>query len=211
VTPPPPRSRRSGYRHGNLRAALVDAGLELARAGGPDAVVLREATRRVGVVPNAAYRHFADRGALLQAVCTAAMDELAGAMAAELDARGPGRDPEAARERLRAIGAAYVRFAQRQPGLFLTAFSTAGEASGNGPPEPGTGRPDPFGLLGRVLDELVTAGALPPDRRADADFAAWAAVHGLAMLLVGGPLHGLAPEDADRVERHLLEVVVRGL
>ena len=56
------RGRRS-YRHGDLRRALLDAGVALAREGGPDAVVLREATRRAGVVPNAAYRHFAGRQA----------------------------------------------------------------------------------------------------------------------------------------------------
>ena len=66
---------------GAVRDGLVAAGLELARAGGPDAVVLREATRMVGVVPNAAYRHFADRDELLAAVCTAAMDELSARIA----------------------------------------------------------------------------------------------------------------------------------
>src|SRR4051812_38835116 len=50
----PPVPGRSTYRHGDLRRALLDAGIELARSGGPDAVVLREATRRAGVVPNAA-------------------------------------------------------------------------------------------------------------------------------------------------------------
>ena len=40
---PPPRST---YRHGDLRRALLEAGVELARAGGPEAVVLREATRK---------------------------------------------------------------------------------------------------------------------------------------------------------------------
>ncbi|MEP6791526.1 MAG: helix-turn-helix domain-containing protein, partial [Ramlibacter sp.] len=59
---------RSTYRHGDLYRALLDAGIELARAGGPAAVVLREATRRAGVVPNAAYRHFAGRDELLMAV-----------------------------------------------------------------------------------------------------------------------------------------------
>src|SRR5215475_9834863 len=59
---------------GAVRGGLIAAGLELARTGGPDAVVLREATRMVGVVPNAAYRHFADRDEL-----RAAVDELADA------------------------------------------------------------------------------------------------------------------------------------
>src|SRR5438046_10198225 len=57
---------------GAVRDGLVAAGLELARTGGPDAVVLREATRMVGVVPNAAYRHFAGRDELLAAGAAAA-------------------------------------------------------------------------------------------------------------------------------------------
>src|SRR5215472_17309598 len=75
---------RDTYRHGDLRRALLEAGLALARDGGPDAVVLREATRRAGVVPNAAYRHFANRHALLQAVRAAALSALAVAMETEL-------------------------------------------------------------------------------------------------------------------------------
>src|ERR1700756_1275823 len=119
--PQPQRRRRP---RGAVRDGLVAAGLELARAGGPEAVVLREATRMVGVVPNAAYRHFADRDELLAAVCSAAMRELAGRMAAGV-ARVPGRygDAAAARRRLRAIGRAYLEFAHEEPGLFATAFA----------------------------------------------------------------------------------------
>src|SRR3954465_4157419 len=69
--------RRGPRPRGTVRSALVKAGVERARSGGPDAVVLREVTRMVGVVPNAAYRHFADRDALLAAVRDAAVDELA--------------------------------------------------------------------------------------------------------------------------------------
>src|SRR6202040_751336 len=76
-TSPPARST---YRHGDLRRALLEAGIELARGGGPDAVVLREATRRAGVVPNAAYRHFASRQELLQAVRASALVAVAVAM-----------------------------------------------------------------------------------------------------------------------------------
>ena len=38
----------SSYHHGNLRAALIEAAVELARAKGPDGVVLREVARRPG-------------------------------------------------------------------------------------------------------------------------------------------------------------------
>src|ERR1700756_2560098 len=119
--PQPQRRRRP---RGAVRDGLVAAGLELARAGGPEAVLLREATRMVGVVPNAAYRHFADRDELLAAVCAAAMGELGDRMAADV-ARVPGRhgDPAAARGRLGAIGLAYLRVAREEPGLFATAFA----------------------------------------------------------------------------------------
>src|SRR5262245_22765448 len=102
---------RSTYRHGDLRRALLEAGIALAQAGGPDAVVLREATRRAGVVPNAAYRHFASRLELLRAVRMAALSRLALSMEAELDALGAALGPaELARASLRAIGLGYLRF-----------------------------------------------------------------------------------------------------
>ncbi len=65
------------YHHGNLREALIEAGLATARAEGPEAVVLRAATRAAGVSPNAAYRHFADRDELLGAVARRCMEKLA--------------------------------------------------------------------------------------------------------------------------------------
>src|ERR1700744_4335202 len=114
---------RRAYHHGDLRRALLDAGIAWAREGGPDAVVLREATRRAGVVPNAAYRHFASRDALLQAVRAAALATLAVAMEKELARIGRA---DIARAGLRAIGTAYLRFAQKEPGLFRTAFSVSG-------------------------------------------------------------------------------------
>src|SRR5262245_9984460 len=102
---------RSTYRHGALRRALLEAGIALAQSGGPDAVVLREATRRAGVVPNAAYRHFASRMELIQAVRMTALSRLALSMEAQLDALDSGLDPaQLARASLRAIGPGYLPF-----------------------------------------------------------------------------------------------------
>src|SRR6202047_3998541 len=84
-------SERSTYRHGDLQRALLEAGIQLARGGGPDAVVLREATRRAGVVPNAAYRHFASRQELLQAVRSAALSALACERLAPVTCASPGQ------------------------------------------------------------------------------------------------------------------------
>ena len=56
---------KKSYHHGALHSALVQASIALAREGGPDRVILREAARAAGVSHSAAYRHFADREALL--------------------------------------------------------------------------------------------------------------------------------------------------
>ena len=190
---------------GAVRDGLVAAGLELARTGGPDAVVLREATRMVGVVPNAAYRHFADRDELLTAVCTAAMRELATRMAAGVG-RVPGAhgDPAAARRRLRAIGTAYFEFAREEPGLFATAFAVP-QQHAYGAPDGRTG-PDrtPLDQLRDALDELVDAGVLDRRRRAGIEYPIWSAVHGLAVLTGPGPLRDVP----DATRRHLEELTL---
>ena len=209
-----PAAPRPRGRHGDLRNALLAAGMDLARAGGPDAVVLREATRRAGVVPNAAYRHFADRGALLHAICTAAMTQLATAMEAEQATVPPGGDPAArARSRLRAVGTGYLRYARSEPGLFRTAFSSVEEHVDikTDADAAGAGGRTPFQLLSAALDEAVAAGILPAQRRPDAEFLAWSAVHGLAMLLIDGPLRALEPGHVDRIGDRLLDMIEGGL
>ena len=204
---------RSTYRHGDLRRALLEAGLALARGGGPDAVVLREATRRAGVVPNAAYRHFAGRGDLLHAVRAASLSALASAIEDEL-ARVPATlaPALAARGKLRAIGTAYVGFAQREPGLFRMAFTPSDRAPTDADPAmAGASGLNPFQLLGAVLDEMVAAGALSPAKRPAAEYAAWSSVHGLSLLLIAGPLHAMPDAERERALEAVLAMVENGL
>lgn len=203
---------RDTYRHGDLRRALLEAGIALARAGGPDAVVLREATRRAGVVPNAAYRHFAGRPALLQAVRGAALSAVAGAMEAELAALRPATlsPAELARASLRAVGTGYLRFARQEPGLFRTAFALPIDAEEGADRGPQSGL-NPFQLLGAALDRMVQAGLLPAARRPGAEHLAWSAVHGLAMLVLDGPLRRLTPAQRAALGQRLIDMVEQGL
>jgi AcrR family transcriptional regulator len=208
------KSPRSTYRHGDLRRALLDAGIELARAGGPEAVVLREATRRAGVAPNAAYRHFASREALLQAVRASALAAVARAMEAELD--GIAADlshADMARASLRAVGTGYLRFAQRETGLFRTAFVPRDAMIQATPALPAAGHSglNPFELLGSALDELVAAGVMPAGRRDGAEYLAWSAVHGLAVLVIDGPLGSVVGPQMEQVGQRLLDMVEKGL
>lgn len=209
----PGAPKRSTYRHGDLRQALLDAGVQLARGGGPEAVVLREATRRAGVVPNAAYRHYASRHELLQAVRSAALAALAVAIEAELaKLRRHDNPAEFARASLRAVGTGYLRFAQAEPGLFRTAFSVPDDLRGSAVPEKAGGSGlNPFQLLGAALDRLADAGVLPPERRLGAEYLAWSAVHGLSMLVIDGPLRKLSPTQVRVIGQRLLDMVEQGL
>ncbi len=207
------RAGRTTYRHGDLRRALLTAGIDMARAGGPGSVVLRAATRRAGVAPNAAYRHFRDRAALLGAVCDAAQSALAAAIEVEQAALPPADDPAAAaRARFRAVGTGYLRFARAEPGLFRTAFSVPDNLDGrDNAARAGHSGLTPFQLLAAALDGLVEAGVLPRDRRPGAEFLAWSAVHGLATLLIDGPLRAVDDEQAQEIGRRVVEMVDQGL
>lgn len=192
-------STREGYHHGHLREALVDAAIALAAESGPSGVVLRAVTRQVGVSPNAAYRHFADRDALLAEVAHRAMQGLVDAMARRQESVPTDGDPrQRAVERLEAIGRGYVDFALAQPGLFRVCFAAppevalpAAHAAPDAAPDPAA---DPFGVLNAALDDLVAVGHLPAERRPGAEVLCWSAVHGFATLHLDGPLAG-TPDD----------------
>jgi AcrR family transcriptional regulator len=207
VRPVTPRGR---YHHGDLANALTTAATQLARDGGPEAVVLREAARSVGVSATAAYRHFAGHGDLMHAVKECAQGALADRMRAELAASPADPDPrrEAVR-RLEAIGMGYIGFALDEPGLFRTAFCRADkgfeEAAASMANSPA------FQLLGEALDALAETGLLPAERRPHAELFAWSSTHGLAMLLLDGPLSELPGPDRELVIARTLQGVLDGL
>jgi AcrR family transcriptional regulator len=204
------RQLRASYHHGDLANALADAATEMARVGGPDAVVLRAAARSAGVSAAAAYRHFADHDELLQVVRQRALDALEAAMRTSLETGEPLADPgQESLRRLRALGRAYISFALDDPGLFRTAFcrpkkpvpDAAERMASHGP----------YALLSEVLDELVEHGVLDSGRRAGAEIPAWAAVHGLATLLLDGPLALLTAGERARAIEQSSEFTLHGI
>ncbi|WP_370291080.1 TetR/AcrR family transcriptional regulator [Nocardioides sp.] len=203
-------SAGTSYHHGNLRTALVEAGVDAVRELGPDGVALRDLARRVGVSHNAAYRHFSDRDELLAAIADVGMTALTESGAARLAAVSDPDPVRRARLRLRELGRGYIDFARRERGLFRVAF--AGYPSLESAPAMDLADSEhagPFGQLNDCLDDLVRVGYLSPDARAGAEFACWAAVHGMSMLLLEGPLQKVPDEVATAIIDHMLTAIDR--
>jgi AcrR family transcriptional regulator len=205
-------AKRKTFRHGDLRNALLAAGIEMARNGGPHTVILRKATRQAGVSPNAAYRHFANQAELLDAVRSACVSQLAAAIEDEMKKCRPGRDPQAfARKSLRAVGMGYLGFAMREPGMFRTAFSIPPAVHEHNPANTASMGLNPFQLLSLALDRMQESGLLSKKNRKDAEYLAWSTVHGLALLVLEGPLHQMPQAMVLALGERLVLMVERGL
>src|SRR5215510_8355564 len=105
------------YHHGNLRAALIDAGLKLITRKGVRALTLREIGARVGVSRMAAYRHFSDKADLLAAIREAGFAQFADALE-----QARSKAAKTFSSRLKAMALAYVRFAAEHPAHFEVMF-----------------------------------------------------------------------------------------
>src|ERR1700731_203507 len=103
-------SPKAPYPHGDLRAALVRAAVELLEESGESELSLRAVARRSGVSPAAPYRHYADREALLSAIAAVGYEELAQRL---VEAHPAPSTPD----ELASVATAYVQFALERPAL----------------------------------------------------------------------------------------------
>lgn len=196
------------YHHGDLRGALIAAGLQLAADGGAAAVTLRAATRLAGVSPAAAYRHFGSHEELQFAVGGLALSGLARAIErAQADAAAV--DADAARARLTGVGDGYIRFALGSPGLFDVAmFGLFTLTDANEPASAGDSGRTPYQLLTDAIAGLVAGGRLDPGRAERTAVTCWSGVHGFATLATRGPLRELPREHRDAAGRQLVRDLV---
>jgi AcrR family transcriptional regulator len=205
-------SGRDRYHHGDLRNALLRTGLKLVEAKGPEAFSLREAAREVGVSAAAAYRHFADKAALLAALAEDGHARLAVAMERALEAVG-GRRGTKARviAAVEATAASYVEFAVSHPAHFRVMFGPYKQAEGFEPGGDPSGR-NAFQILIDLCDELVATGLVSAKARASggAEIVAWSTVHGLSGLLVDGALE-LDPKARAAVVHAMARTLLVGL
>jgi AcrR family transcriptional regulator len=164
----------ANYHHGNLRRTLIQTGLDLIAEQGARALTLRELGKRAGVSRMAAYRHFRDRAALLEAIREAGFERFAEAL--EQAGLAAGADFTA---RMQALSVAYVRFAREYPAYFEVMFSPAGELEASHRSDAGERA---FEVLHQTIRDGQTAGEVRAGDSLLLACAAWAIVHGIATL-----------------------------
>ena len=194
------------YHHGDLRRALVDAGVAIVSEEQNWAFSLREVARRAGVSHNAPYNHFPEKRDLLDAVAAVGFDRLRAEM------RTAMADFADADTAVNAIARAYVVFAAGNPALYRLMFGPELSAADGSRAEPAATSGAGAKL---VLREVIEWGArerrlLVPEDETSIEAAVlcvWSTVHGLAMLIIDGRSDpSTTPADlAGAVMRHLLD------
>jgi AcrR family transcriptional regulator len=174
-------SEKPAYHHGDLRTALVQAGLRLLEERQGDDIGLREVARAVGVSATAVYRHFPDKAALLRSLAAEGLARLAEAQQSAFDRARGGKSGFAA------TGRAYVRFALDNPALFRLIFSAMPSAGADPFSRPATETPEAFRML-RDNAARVAPPAAGPEAVQRIALEAWALVHGLATLILDGQI-----------------------
>lgn len=165
------------YHHGDLRSALVEAGVQALQGADAQDISLRQLARDVGVSATAVYRHFPDKQALLAALAAEGTVKLG--QAQRLASEAVGDDST----RFAETGRAYVRFALSHPALFRLMFAHSKAML------------DPFPTdseASRMLHANASALAGSPENARRLEVQAWAVAHGLAMLMLDGHLK---PDD----------------
>jgi AcrR family transcriptional regulator len=161
---------RAAYHHGNLRTGLIDCGLRLIQSKGLGALTLREIGNRLGVSRSAAYRHFADKAALLAAISEAGFLAFGDALEAAKLAAAPDFT-----SRMQAMGVAYVKFANEHRAHFEVMF---GDPSGH----PSAAGERAFNILQNTIEEGQRSGDVRPGDPKLIARAVWAQIHGVSVL-----------------------------
>jgi AcrR family transcriptional regulator len=173
-----PKRKGADYHHGDLKSAAIIAARNLVLLGGPQALGIRPVAQKLGVTAPALYRHFSSLEELLSEVSCSVLEELGNLM---LDRRSEVRISKDKKryeiDKFRAIGEAYVDYAEEFPLLFETAFNNpAGHKIGEH-------NDLAWRILNESIENFVSLGLTPRAKRTTAPLLAWSAVHGLATLV----------------------------
>lgn len=201
------RLKPKPYHHGDLRHALIQAGLELLSEGGAAALDLRKVARRAGVSHAAPYRHFADKQALVAAINAEGFRWLAERIQSTL-LEAPGD----AFEQLQAIARAYVQFAREHPWLMREMFSGL-TIEREAFPDLSTASKAVFKLYVEVVKQGQEEGRIIDGDPGALAGVLWSLLHGVAMLTIENQMRPYTdgPGGAELVTRFSINMLYEGL
>lgn len=179
------------YHHGNLRNVLIEAAIAQIATHGARALSLRELSRSIGVSHASTYRHFPSKESVLATIAEQGFETLTRAM--EAAARPHSRDPL---EMLQATGIAYVEFGVSHPHHLQVMFGDLINHHENYPALVESSK-TAYEVLGSIVREGQRTGRIGGQNERLVTLAAWAQVHGLAMLIASGQVR---PEGAERID-----------
>jgi AcrR family transcriptional regulator len=176
----PPKVKTEAERL-QLRTLIIDAARELFVAHGIEAVTMREIAKRIGYSATSIYLHFADKEALLRAVCDTDFLALTQSLRNSLQIANP-------LERLTAMGRGYVAFALSNPNHYRMMFMTKGTPCdpAESSLQQNNAEQDAYYLLKTVVTDVYSAGQFRPELK-DVDLIAqtiWAGMHGVCALQI---------------------------
>lgn len=170
------------YHHGDLKNALIKAGVEILAKDGVSGLSLRKVAKRAGVSHSAPYAHFKDRQALIAAISTEGFRQLY----VDLDAvvLAHAKDPKG---QLVEAAWAYIQFAMNNTDTFKIMFSGVLEKEKD--------YPSFVEISGKTFERVVdivqagqNAGILRPGPSELVAVSVWGQVHGIISLALEGQI-----------------------
>jgi AcrR family transcriptional regulator len=177
------------YHHGDLRAALIRAALQLVEQHGVKGLALSDAARLAGVSVAAPYRHFTDKEALLAEIAAEGFRLFRDALATAAQSH-----PKDKVKRLVEMGVAYVEFALQHRSHFKVMWESG--ISKEKYPEVGQAAHEAYLLLEKAANELLPTAQ--PGRQQALVATAWSLVHGYASLALEQELDVVRAEQSDK-------------
>jgi|TARA_R100000049_G_C1903986_1_gene53191 AcrR family transcriptional regulator len=196
-----PKKPKTDQEIAAFRERVCEVATELFVERGPDNVTMRQIAAGVGVSPMTPYRYFQDKDEILATVRAAALDRFAAALEAGL---AQGSD---ARERARAIGDAYVRFATEHPAAYQLMSEISQVDESRYPELVRASRRARETMVGYVRD-MIREGMMD----GDADligYMFWSTLHGIVVLDMAGRLGGEI--DADTLRKKTMRTLLAGM
>lgn len=194
------KKAQNDYRHGDLRASLMSAALDQVAKTGEVEFSLRDLSQKVGVTHAAAYRHFSSKKDILVAIAQEGFQRLSAKFKSILE-----DDPKD----IEGLGQAYIQFAIHNPNHFRIMFHPDLKSAKTTTDLEDLGA-DTFNFLLASVETNKQLGRFNSDENLLIAVSAWAAVHGLAILMVNESLNSKINVNSETLAKALTKHLMIG-